>query len=1498
MADLYFKIIADTKELDEAYKKMEQTDKLADQITKKLSASHPGSKEFNALNKQLADLNKQYEAMVKRVAELEAKLSENANKTVKTVTTSTNTEVQAYESVIKAIQDVLGTRNQNLALLAKEEIILKQVSTERRTLEQLEKNGAISAKDAATQRAALLDREIQHKQAISELRIALSSETKELQAADSSMKQMSLSLGRMREAYRQMTAAERESPFGQQLQKDIQDLNQKMITLDATLGNHQRKVGNYASTWNGLSMQVQQVAREMPSMAVGMSTFILAISNNLPMLADELKKASVEYKAFQAAVKSGATDIPKVAPVWKQLASSIFSWQTALVVAITLITVYWKDIANFTKGLFGANQAQQALNDSMTDFNTILAKETQNLRIVFSAIDRTKEGTEGRKKAIDAINTAYGKYLPNLLSEKSSLMEINTAYQLVNKSLRENAALKAQGNAIDKVLEKAIKVQSEALTEMREIATEKLGESKSGGIMDIVSNLTEDFRTAGQSWKKAWQGVSAKIQSEIGNKKLGSSFFEELEDYVKSVYKSEKQISDIQKQFNPFFNKAEADKALVKNKEYYESMKQQAESVLESIDAEQKKSLDAGTTTGIDSAIVEKYKKAKTAIDEATEALKAYNSYDKKLAEAAKAATGTNRINSLLSKEDSERIKQEKDLQYRIEQAKVDAMADGWKKTKAQMDLNHQKELSELEMQQNEYLRKVVEYEQKKFEADPKNKGRVFDSSTIELSDEEQALFDKLQKELEKKQLEDGKRFSIDLKRQQSDMSNHFASELDKQLNEIDRYYEDALKKAEGYQGQIDQLTQNRTRERNNAINQDQLNKNSFNQEIATGNVDLKYSGTGMIETAEREKTEILKKYAEERIKMLEKIGDEQSRMEILSLNQAAEGYNKVLSKPKSVKQLFDEKIFKAVENHFKNTSETAEEAEEKTSKFFQAFSTAGQIASDVVGGLKGAFGGMSEELDMALDAVGNIAQGFAEGGLIGGISAAAGQAISVIGKLLTAKKEVDKSMIEGYKAYIDVMNQIITKQKESLKLLGGTELNNTIKKTFDNIQKEIAAARKLMNETLNSGAGLFSHSEGYKVKEMLNGYRRELAGVGISLEQLGGRADLSILPVEKLVRLQEELPEVWARLPEKIREYLNQIIDSKEQMEKLNQQLQDMLLGFSADDITSAIVDSLTDPAIDNAMGDLSGKMDEFISGIVKNIIVKMALTEPITKAVNEMMKGIATYDKDRYITGFKDVDKIEANVLARFKETVMGIAEGFDKTWKELSEQFSLEGINLNQSTKIDWTGGITSDSISDAILDGLQSGKSGIKDFASSFEDMMKTAVLNSLKTKYLEGPLKEFQKKFAELSESGGQLTEAEIEELRGMYADILSGAKDQFDAMKDISGLDFTMDSDNTLKGAFAKVSQESITLLAGQFGAMRVDTGAIKDNTEYIKNIQAQGWNDVRAIKDLTVKVEQNTNRIAGITENLGNAINEMSKDTRRSADALDGGTINAKVKM
>ncbi|MER8322349.1 hypothetical protein ABS243_19425, partial [Acinetobacter baumannii] len=82
-----------------------------------------------------------------------------------------------------------------------------------------------------------------------------------------------------------------------------------------------------------LSMSIQQVGRELPSLAYGPKVFFSAISNNIPILADEIKRARTEYKLLK---ESGQSAIP----VWKQVVSSLFSWQTVLTVGITLLTLY------------------------------------------------------------------------------------------------------------------------------------------------------------------------------------------------------------------------------------------------------------------------------------------------------------------------------------------------------------------------------------------------------------------------------------------------------------------------------------------------------------------------------------------------------------------------------------------------------------------------------------------------------------------------------------------------------------------------------------------------------------------------------------------------------------------------------------------------------------------------------------------------------------------------------------------------------------------------------------------------------------------------------------------------------------------------------------------------------------------------------------------------------------------------------------------------------
>lgn len=110
--------------------------------------------------------------------------------------------------------------------------------------------------------------------------------------------------------------------------------------------------------------------------------------------------------------------------------------------------------------------------------------------------------------------------------------------------------------------------------------------------------------------------------------------------------------------------------------------------------------------------------------------------------------------------------------------------------------------------------------------------------------------------------------------------------------------------------------------------------------------------------------------------------------------------------------------------------------------------------------------------------------------------------------------------------------------------------------------------------------------------------------------------------------------------------------------------------------------------------------------------------------------------------------------------------------------------------------------------------------------------------------------------------------------------------------------------ENTLKGAYAKASQESIDLLAGQTGAVRIlledirgGMQPIREQMKLIYDMQSRGWEDVKAIRELSDKVEKNTDRIAENTREIKEVAGKISENTRGTVDALEG-TINVKVKM
>lgn len=183
--------------------------------------------------------------------------------------------------------------------------------------------------------------------------------------------------------------------------------------------------------FNGLHNSIQQMAREMPSLAMGPQMFFMAISNNLPIFADELARAKKEYNDL---IKKGEKGVP----VWKQISSSLFSCQTALTTGIMLLVMYGDEISDWVAGLFGAKKAVNELNLSHKEMVEIeragraeMIRTTTEINSAINSIKNFTGSIDEEKEKITELNDKYGDtfgYYNTLAEWYDVLIEKGTDY--------------------------------------------------------------------------------------------------------------------------------------------------------------------------------------------------------------------------------------------------------------------------------------------------------------------------------------------------------------------------------------------------------------------------------------------------------------------------------------------------------------------------------------------------------------------------------------------------------------------------------------------------------------------------------------------------------------------------------------------------------------------------------------------------------------------------------------------------------------------------------------------------------------------------------------------------------------------------------------------------------------------------------------------------------------------------------------------------------------
>lgn len=480
MSALSFKINAETDKLKSFITMLER-------LRHVLAEIPDSTKEFDVINRKIGEMEARVEQTMRKIAQMEQQAMDAASKATTSATTgtagggstagtaATQAETAAYHDLLgelKAANDEKTKAIAQIRLYSNEIARLKADVTALNKEEQ--QNGQLSAK----KRAQVLDAAVsieEYKQEISQLRRELANQIKLEQTAIGSINEMSQALTRMRAVYKNLSTADREGAQGQTMLKNIESLDTKIKELDASMGVHTRNVGNYASGFNMLGFQIQQVARELPSLAYGPQIFFSAISNNLPMLADEIARAK---KSVDELKKAGQT----FTPVWKQIASSIFSWQTLLVAGVTVLTLYGKEITNWVASLFKGKTTIDASAAALERFNSAMAQgsvsaqsELTKLNLLYRAATDLSKPYEERAEAVKKLQDIYPAYFGNMAAEQVMVGNAVGAYENLRDAIIEVAQAKA---AQELITENSKGLNILKATESFEVYTKALKEAQ------------------------------------------------------------------------------------------------------------------------------------------------------------------------------------------------------------------------------------------------------------------------------------------------------------------------------------------------------------------------------------------------------------------------------------------------------------------------------------------------------------------------------------------------------------------------------------------------------------------------------------------------------------------------------------------------------------------------------------------------------------------------------------------------------------------------------------------------------------------------------------------------------------------------------------------------------------------------------------------------------------------------------------------------------------
>ena len=1012
---------------------------------------------------------------------------------------------------------------------------------------------------------------------------------------------------------------------------------------------------------NNLKMQFSQVARELPSLAMGPQMFILAISNNLPMLADAIADVRRQNALLAA---SGE----KTVPVWKQMAGALFSWQTALIAAISLGIVYGKDITNWVKELVKgkkelteSQKAAEAWNTAHRKGGETAAEESAKLRILYTATQDTSKSMKERNRAVDELQKMYPDYFGKLTNEAILAGKAASAYDDLTKAIiRKGQAQAAEDIVADYSkknwqLQRGINADTNWTNRNKEAYEAALKErdklwGRYMGNMDVYLH--------GEYTK--WMGDSKEGRLIVQYEKRLAN----IKKYTDEITKNNRIIESTAKKVNTSSYLDDLDG------KYTESKREKHDYASELLDARVRAQQ---TTEKLRLQIIQEgaAKRKAAARQEYEEAVADIDREERDtLARMDKARKQGDTIPQAQYDEVKDTAKTNRLLAEQVYNEQIFKIEKEYRDKSSQALIDYYKEYGTW---QDKRLATAKDYARRIAEAETEGQRMALEKQREE----------KLQ-EIDFDELKDG-------------------MDWEKVFGDLDRVSTETL---ENLRGKLKEYL---------AGIGGEISPESFKEVMdAFESLDA--------ELADRSPFEALKSgYAD----YIEATGEVRAAQALLQQAQAGgstivEEYDEATGEltRRLVTQAEAERMLAAAQDKRAAAQKTLTQAVNSIGQKGEAVVNAG---SDIVDMLSSLGVEVPEAMQDVLGGLGTVTSSLASidftkpfsilTGITGTLKGI-GQTIGGLFGLGHNGTERYEKLRESLEAMNELYDKILSKEKESITFGGGFAALDAADKANRVLEAQIENYRELARAAGGAGAGMFKHSYGYKTEKAIgmSGFR-EISR--LIRKDIDGVTDLYALTGDELYAVMSQLPEVWNRIDGNIRQYLEDIVELKDEASEIQDALNEAMLGVSRDSFYNSFIDQLAD--METSFEDLC---DGFEDDLRKSILAGLVSSE-YDKRIKDLYNKWADAAKDN------DIDEREAE---RLRNEYQQIVQDLMKQRDEMAEAFGWQSEASGGSSQSPDSGALTTmsqDSINrfEGIGRSLQTHLAGTERIVQEIRDTQR-------------------------------------------------------------------------------------------------------------------------------------------------------------------------------